>query len=234
MRLPGILKYAESFVELFYPRLCLVCDSSLVGNEEMVCTHCRHSLPETHFHTSRGNPVEQLFWGRLPVEHATALLYLDKGSRYRQLVYQLKYQGRKDAGIYLGRLMGSAILDSKFSPIDFIIPIPLHRAKLRRRGFNQSQILAEGITEILNIEVCSDILFRKIYTPSQTRRKRYDRWKNVEGIFACQQTERIMNKHILLVDDVITTGATMEAAGSVLCKTSGVRLSVVAAAFSHI
>jgi ComF family protein len=124
--------------------------------------------------------------------------------------------------------------ESIFSTIDCIIPIPLHRAKLRRRGFNQSQVIAEGIAEILGIELYNDVLHRKIFTHTQTRRKRYDRWKNVEGIFECHYPEKITNKHVLLVDDVITTGATMEAAGSVLCAIESVRLSVAAATYTHI
>jgi ComF family protein len=229
-----INKYFESLVSLFYPKLCLVCGSTLFGNEELICTYCRHSLPETGFHKSPGNPVEQLFWGRLSVEHATALLYFDKGSSYRRLVHQLKYQGRKDSGLYLGRLLGSALKESIFSTLDCIVPIPLHPAKLRRRGFNQSQVLAEGIAEILHIDVYNDILRRVIYTQTQTRRKRYDRWENVEGIFACRYPDKITNKHILLVDDVITTGATIEAAGSELSAIEGVRLSIAAAAYTHV
>lgn len=229
-----ISKYLESFISLIYPKLCLVCGSTLFGNEELICTHCRHSLPETNFHKSPGNPVEQLFWGRLPVEHATALLYFDKGSKYRHLIHQLKYNGRKDAGIYLGKLLGSALKKSTISSLDCIIPIPLHHTKFRRRGFNQSQVIAEGIAEILHIDIYTDILYRKIFTHTQTMRKRYDRWKNVEGIFKCQNPQKIKNKHILIVDDVITTGATMEAAGSVLCSIEGVRLSIAAATYTYI
>lgn len=227
-------KYIESLVTLVYPKLCLVCGSTLYGNEDIICTHCRHSLPLTNFHLSAGNPVEQLFWGRLPVERATALLYFDKGSNYNRLVHQLKYNGRKDAGLFLGKLLGSALNESTLCSIDCIIPIPLHPVKLRRRGFNQSQVIAQGIAEVLGIEIHADMLNRKIFTSSQTRRKRYDRWKNVEGIFGCNYPEKIRNKHILLVDDVITTGATMEAAGSAICETENIRISIAAAAYTHI
>lgn len=227
-------KYIESLVSLAYPKLCLVCGSTLYGNEDILCTHCRHSLPLTNFHLSAGNPVEQIFWGRLPVERATALLYFDKGSNYNRLVHQLKYKGREDAGLFLGKLLGSALNESTFSSIDCIIPIPLHPAKLRRRGFNQSQIIAHGIAEVLGIEVHANMLNRKIFSQTQTRRKRYDRWKNVEGIFGCNYPEKIRNKHILLVDDVITTGATMEAAGSAIRETENIRISIAAAAYTHI
>jgi ComF family protein len=227
-------KYAESFLALLYPKLCLVCESSLLGNEDILCTPCRHSLPLTHFHLSEGNPVEQIFWGRLPVHRATSLLYFDKGSAYNRLIHHLKYQGRKDVGLFLGKLLGSAILSSSLSSIDYIVPVPLHRAKLHRRGFNQSQIIAEGVGEMLGVEVLTDILSRKVYTPTQTLRKRYDRWKNVEGIFECKHQDIINRKHILLIDDVITTGATMEAAGSVLYSAGDVLLSVAAVCYTNI
>lgn len=234
MNYSAIRKYSESFISLIYPKHCIVCESTLFGNESLICTACRHSLPETNFHEFPGNQVEQLFWGRLPVKHATALLYFDQGSKYRQLIHQLKYQGRKDAGLFLGKLLGHALTKWIDDPPDCIIPIPLHPSKLRRRGFNQSQILSEGIADVLNIDICNEVLKRVKYTQTQTRRKRYDRWKNVEGIFKCSHTEKIRNRHVLLVDDVITTGATMEAAGTVFNDIEGIRLSIAASAFAHL
>jgi ComF family protein len=227
-------KYLEGLISLVYPKLCLVCGSTLMGNEGVICTFCRNSLPLTNFHKSKGNPVEQLFWGRLPVENATALLFFDKGSTYRNLIHQLKYNGRKDSGLFLGKLLGSVLQESPFKSIDCIVPVPLHRAKLRRRGFNQSHVIATGMSEIMGKRVYPDILRRKMYTPSQTLRKRYERWENVEGVFECIHPEKIMKKHVLLVDDVITTGATTEAAGSVLCEIEGTRISIAATAIAHV
>jgi len=191
-----------------------------------------HSLPETGYCIGEKNPVAELFYGRLNIEGAMALLFFDKGSKYRQLLYQLKYRDRREVGSFLGKLIGSRIQKSGFNSFDMIIPVPLHKAKFRRRGYNQSTIIANGISDILKKPVNEGILIRKIYTPTQTRRGRYDRWKNVEGIFDCSNTQLLENKHVLLVDDVVTTGSTMEAAGSCLLKIPGLKLSVTAAAYS--
>ena len=191
-----------------------------------------HSLPETGYHFGEKNPVEELFYGRIPVEHAMALLFFDKGSRYRRLIYQLKYQERKENGIFLGKLIGSRIRNSHFGTIDCIIPVPLHKAKLRRRGFNQSAIISQGISRILGIPVIENVLCRRSFTATQTRKGRYERWKNVEGIFECRNSCSIVNKRILLVDDVVTTGATLEAAGSCLLGIEGTRLVIATAAYS--
>ncbi len=225
-------KYTGDFISLFYPATCAACGAILPGRKQVLCTWCMHSLPETGYHRGESNPVEELFYGRILVEHATALLFFNKESKYNRLLYQLKYQGRKEIGTFLGKLLGSRIKEGKFDTIDIIIPIPLHKAKFRRRGFNQSAIIAEGISDILNKPVAGKVLYRKIFTATQTRKGRYDRWKNVVGIFESRNTHEIENKHILLVDDVVTTGATLEAAGSCLLKIPGIRLSVATAAYA--
>lgn len=191
-----------------------------------------HSLPETGYQLGKRSLVEEMFYGRLPVKGAMALLFFDKGSKYRRLLYELKYHNRKENGIFLGKLIGSRIKESDYDGIDIIIPIPLHKAKLRKRGFNQSAVIANGIASILNIPVIEEVLFRKKFSATQTRKGRYERWKNVESIFSFRNTHLIENKHILLVDDVITTGATLEAAGSCLLKIPGTTLSVATAAYA--
>jgi ComF family protein len=230
--LKTVAKFFESFFSLFFPRICLTCQSVLSGNETVLCTSCRASLPETDYHLPGKNPVEELFYGRLKLEKALALLFFDKGSKYRKLLHQLKYKGRKEAGIFLGHLLGSRIKVSNMPQIDFILPVPLHPARLRRRGYNQSRIIAEGIAEVLNVPVNDKALKRIHYTSTQTRRGRYERWQNVEGIFNCPDPLLVESKHILLVDDVITTGSTLEAAGTPLLKCKNVRISVAAAAYA--
>ena len=224
--------YIGGFISLIYPNTCAVCGKILPGNKQVLCTWCMHSLPETGYHRVGRNPVEELFYGRLPADHAMALLFFDRGSKYRRLIYQLKYQDRKENGVFLGKLIGSRLKESGFDFIDIIIPVPLHKAKFRRRGFNQSSVIAHGISGILNKPLIEDILFRNTYTATQTRKGRYERWKNVEGIFECRNSEKVEHKHILLIDDVVTTGATLEAAGSALLKIPGVRLSIATAAYS--
>lgn len=226
-------RYAQSFISLLYPDTCAACGVILPGSKQILCTWCMHSLPETGYHQGNSNPVEELFYGRIAVERAMALLFFNKQSKYRRLIHQLKYQGRKEIGIFLGKLIGSRIKESDFKQIpEVIIPVPLHKVKLRRRGFNQSALIAKGISEILNIPVREDVLIRKSFTSTQTRKGRYERWQNVEGIFNCINPEIIENKHILLVDDVVTTGATLEAAGSCLTKVTGTKLTIAAAAYS--
>lgn len=219
---------------MFFPKFCVVCNASLLGNEEIICTVCRHSLPLTGYHRSEGNPVEQLFWGRIPVQFATSLMYFDKGSAYRQLIHQLKYQGRKDIGIFLGKLLGTALKESTIMPVDYIIPVPLHRRKFRRRGFNQSEIIANGISQIMNIEVNNNILKREQYTKTQTNRKRYERWENVENVFNCKNKEMLKGKHIMLIDDVVTTGATLEAAANEILRINKVKLTIATLAYAHV
>ncbi len=227
-------KFTGDFISLFYPRTCATCGAILPGNNQVLCTWCMHSLPETGFYGSTGNPVEELFYGRVPVLHATALLFFDKGSKYRRLLYELKYNGRKEIGKFLGNLIGSRLKESDFELPDIIIPVPLHKAKFRRRGFNQSTVIAKGISDILNIPVTENVLFRKIFTTTQTRKGRYERWQNVEDIFETKILESVKNKHILLIDDIVTTGATFEAAGRCLLKIPGVTLSLAAAAYTNL
>ncbi|MGD2034594.1 MAG: ComF family protein, partial [Bacteroidales bacterium] len=140
-------KWVGDFTALFYPENCLACSDSLAGNEKVLCTSCRLGLPLTGFHNVPDNPVEKLFWGRIPVAHATAFLFFEKTTKYRSLIHQLKYNGRKEAGIFLGNLMGSVLRHSRFEEADVMTSVPLHKAKFRRRGYNQSDIIARGITE---------------------------------------------------------------------------------------
>jgi ComF family protein len=228
----SIFKYFESFIALLYPKLCITCNKAVSGSEEFMCTSCRLSLPETGYHLPGINPVEELFYGRLNVEKASSLLFFDHGSKYRKILHQLKYHGRKDAGLFLGRLMGARLKEACLPSVDMIVPVPLHPVRMRRRGYNQSQVIAEGIAEVLKVPVQPKSLCRVRYTATQTRKNRFDRWKNVEGIFHCPDPVMVESKHILLVDDVITTGSTLEAAGATLLRISGVKISVVTAAYA--
>jgi ComF family protein len=193
-----------------------------------------HTLPETGFHSYPGNPVEKLFWGRIKIENATAFLFYDKQSKYGHLLHEFKYKGYREIGYFLGELFGSRLSSSTFKDIDIIVPIPLHFSKLRSRGFNQSEVFGEGISKALSRPIIGDALARNVFTSTQTRKGRFDRWKNVEGIFKVSNPELLKNKHILLIDDVVTTGATLEAAGSEILKVEGTRLSIAALAFAHV
>jgi ComF family protein len=228
-----VKKYTEAFLSLFYPKICMACSASLVGNEDILCTGCLLSLPETGYHKFTGNPVEQIFWGRLNLENATSLLFFDKGSKYRRLIHQLKYKGKKEIGVFLGKLLGIRLSEAKLDNIDLIVPIPLHPIKLRRRGYNQSEEIAKGLATIIKKPVVGNSLKRIIQGSSQTYKGRYDRWENAEGIFRVSKPELLKNKHVLLIDDVVTTGATLEAAGIAILAIEGTRISIATLAFTN-
>lgn len=226
-----IILVADDFVSLLFPRQCQACGEPLVRNERVICTSCLLDIPTTGYHLKRDNPLEQSFYGRCYIEKAAAWTYYRQGGKAQTLVHQLKYRGVKPIGPFLGSLYGNIIRNTDFSrDLDCIIPVPLHHAKKLKRGFNQSSLIAEGLAEALDLPVCHGQLKRIRSSGTQTNRHRYDRWKNVEGIFSVTRPDELKDKHILLVDDVITTGSTIEACASVLLQISGVKLTVAALA----
>ena len=225
----------DDFISLLFPRLCYACGDHLLRNENLICTECFVIIPRTNFHIDKDNLLEQLFWGRCLIEKAAAFSFYNKGSRIRNLIHHLKYKGIKEIGYELGRIYGLSLISSDFmSDIDLIIPVPLHPSRIRTRGFNQSEIISSGIADIAGLQLNTDSLVRIASSSTQTKRSRYERWTNVEGIFCVTDPEVIRNKHILLVDDVITTGSTIESCSHELLKIEGVKVSVVALAFAII
>jgi len=222
---------ADDFLSLFLPRPCLSCGIPLVRGEQVLCTGCMLDMARTDFHMRRGNMLEQSFWGRCNVERAAAYSVYNRGSRIRKLIHLLKYSGRKDIGFMLGELYGSVLMGSGFTDgIDMIIPVPLDPARERHRGYNQSLCIARGMASYCRLPVRNDILSRTGKSGSQTKRGRYERWENVEGLFSVSKPGEITGRHVLLVDDVITTGSTMEACVTALQSAGGVMVSVAALA----
>jgi ComF family protein len=233
------MSYTSTFfnglVHLLYPHVCAGCGSDLVGENQLICLDCIAQLPVTNFFMHAGNPVEKIFRGRLNIQTAAAYAYFTKQSVMQQLLHQLKYKGRKDVGLYLGNLMGETIKRSKrCADIDALVPLPLHFMKQKKRGYNQAQVICEGIAEATEIPVYDDVIIRRTKTDTQTRKNRLQRWRNIEGKFELARDMSIRNKHILLVDDVITTGATLEACGSELLKSENVRLSIASLAYTSL
>jgi ComF family protein len=223
----------DDILSLLFPRLCYACGNHLLRNENLICTECYISIPRTNYHLEQQNPVEQLFWGRCFIERAAAFSFYSRGSRVRNLIHNLKYKGVKDIGYELGRIYGLSLRATDFiEGIDMIIPVPLHTSRQRMRGFNQSEIIAAGLSEITRLPLYTEFLERVSFSSTQTKRSRFDRWINVEGIFRVIDPEAIKDKHILLVDDVITTGSTMESCVNELHKVDGVKVSVLALAFA--
>jgi ComF family protein len=217
----------DDFISLLFPRICAACGNSLLKQEEIICISCEFHLPRTNFHLSPDNPVSRLFWGKIPLESAAAYLYFNKGSNVQRLIHQLKYKGRKDIGIKLGRQYGQDLKVSPFfQKIQLIIPVPLHTRRLKKRGYNQSEQFAIGLGETMKIPVDPNAICRKKETETQTNKSRFKRWQNVAEVFEIKNSNSLEMKHILLVDDVITTGATLESCILTLASIRGIRISV--------
>ena len=217
----------DSLLQLVFPHVCDGCGSDLLNEESQLCLRCLNSLPETNFEKYISNPVEKMFWGRLSLVSAAAHFYFTKESLMQRLMHQFKYRGNKDLGLQLGRLMGIALKESnRFDTIDTLVPLPLFPSKEKKRGYNQATVLCEGIAEVLLLPVFKNVIIRPQHTDTQTKKGRIERWKNIEGKFELINAAAIQNKHLLLIDDVVTTGATLEACGSELLKANNVRLSI--------
>lgn len=225
---------AGDLFSLFFPNLCLGCGQSLIKGEEVICSICHFHLPKTYFHNDPENPLNRVFWGRVNLEAVAAYLYFHKGSTVQHLLHQLKYKGRQEIGLRIGKWYGLELCQADvFRDTDLIIPVPLHPRKLRKRGYNQSQVFAEGLSAAMKAEPETRCLFRKVDSKTQTRKARYNRWENVENIFAVNHPEKIKGRHLLLVDDVITTGATLESCAQALLEVPGVKVSIAAIAFAN-
>ena len=234
MAMTGTLtKYWKDFVSLVYPVICKGCGTGVPGEGQLLCWHCISHLPLTGFEHKRDNLAEDLFAGRLPLEKATAFMFFGKGSLVQHLVHAVKYKGAKELGCFLGTMMGQAMLDAGWNnEIDVIIPLPLNKKKELKRGFNQAFVIAEGIGVAMNKPVLEVAVIRSKFTETQTRKTREKRWENVGDVFALQDNHELENKHVLLVDDVVTTGATLEACGQVLLQVPGIRISIAALALA--
>ena len=228
------MQFLKEIFNLFYPKLCIGCDHPLVKNENEICLKCRFELPVANFTNVEDNMVERTFYGRVKIEYATTLLFYRTKGLSQKLIYQLKYKGKQDIGKLFGQWLGNDLKESeRFPDVDFIIPVPLHPKKLKKRGYNQLSTFGHCLSQILNIPFISDVLIKKSITDTQTLKKRIERWKNVDEIFHLTDITIFKDKHILLIDDVITTGATLEACALELSNTKGVRISIATMAFTE-
>ena len=220
-----------AFFELFFPRFCAGCDRPLHHFEKAVCLHCVMRLPRAAGHHYRDNKLEKLFWGRADVSMVTAFLRMPRKGLTHKLVHELKYKGNKEVGKLLGRLLGDELRhQGDWKEIDLILPVPLHPKKQQQRGYNQAQEIAIGVSESMAIPYSASILKRRHYTDTQTKKSRVDRWRNVNDIFHVSEKQLRAYRHVLLVDDVITTGATIEACVHALKAKAQITVSVAAVA----
>ena len=223
----------NDFTHLFFPIICCGCGSDVISDDTPLCIRCMDALPVTNFHLHSANQVEKIFWGRIPVTHASSLCYFNSGSLIQTLLHQLKYKGNQEVGHYLGRVMGELLLQSnRFSKVDALIPLPLHESRQRKRGYNQATVLCEGMAEIMKLPVLENVVIRKSMTTTQTKKNRLERWENIEGKFSVTEASTIKGMHLLLVDDVITTGATLEACAQELLNVEEVKVSIVTLAYT--
>jgi ComF family protein len=223
----------SDFSHLFFPHICAGCGTDALHEESPVCIHCAANLPTTNFITQPDNLVEKIFWGRLPLACAASAYYFTKDSLLQHLLHLLKYKGRQDIGVFLGNLIGQQLNDTnRFSSVDGLLPLPLFKKREKKRGYNQAELLAQGISNYFNKPIFPDVVQRRLPTETQTHKSRIERWQNMEGTFEITNIEAIAGKHILLIDDVITTGATLEACGTELLASGCLTLSVLSLAYT--
>lgn len=221
----------KDFLRLLFPPCCIVCGNALTVNEECLCLSCLCRLPKTNYHLVNENEVEKRFWGKLPIEHASAYFHYVKGSDFDKILFNLKYHGMKEVGEIMGKYMARELSDSGFfHGIDVIIPVPLHKKKQHQRGYNQSDRIACGISAITGIPVDRLAVKRVIANSTQTRKRVWERWEGTRNIFKVILPDNLRGKHILLVDDVMTTGATIVSCADEIGKVEGVKVSVLALA----
>ena len=221
------------FLYLFFPNYCRGCEEGLVKGEKIICTRCMLDLPRSNYHRERENPFFHKFSGRIPVKFVMTLFKFVKHGKVQHLLHALKYKNQPEIGVQLGRVYGVDLVEEKYKDqFDVIIPVPLHRSKRRKRGYNQSEEFGKGLSELLEIPCTEKFLKRVKATATQTKKSKLNRWENVSEVFEVQQKEALEGKRVLLVDDVVTTGATLEACGQKLLEAgcADVSIACIAAA----
>ncbi len=221
-----ITSVLDDFLGIFYPNMCQGCGEPLLKHENFICSKCMFSIPRTNYHNSRKNMISELFLGKVKIEYATSFCFFHKDGILQNLIHSLKYKGGKEVGETLGKYFGSEINTSDFSNIDLIIPVPLHPKRQKFRGYNQSEWIAKGLGEIMNKPVDVKSVIRSRNTKTQTEKNKDERWENVKNIFEVVSPKDIENKHVLVIDDVITTGATIESCASTILDVKNTKISI--------
>jgi competence protein ComFC len=224
----------KDFFHLFYPKLCVNCEKQLLQNEIVLCTFCRHDLPLTNFTSYRDNKVVKTFYGRIAVEKGFSLLFFRKKGITKKIIHELKYRGNEEIGVFFGNWLGEILLENnQFSDIDYLIPVPLHSKKLKERGYNQVTKFGETLSYHLKTPMIADNLIRTSASKTQTLKARFERFNNTDTIFHLKDPSIFIGKHVLLIDDIVTTGATLEACAKEIQKAEGVKISILTMAFTE-
>lgn len=228
------MRILKDLFNLFYPKLCANCNQQLTKNENAICTFCRHDLPLTNFTNYTENKITKTFYGRVDIKKATALLFYRKTGITKKLIHELKYKGNEDIGVFFGNWLGELLKENnEFSDIDIIVPVPLHPKKRRLRGYNQVSKFGERLSYYLEKPLVETILLRTSTSKTQTFKARFERFNNNDTKFQLTNFTILKNKHVLLIDDVITTGATLEACAKELLKTEGIKISILTMAYTE-
>ena len=228
------MKILKDLFYLFYPNICANCNEQLLQNEKVICTFCRHDLPLTNFQSYTKNKVSRIFSGRITIEKAYALLFFRKQGITKNLIHDLKYRGNEGVGVFFGNWIGEIVAKNKeFSTVDFIVPVPIHAKKKKIRGYNQVTKFGECLSMHLKVPLNEDVLIRQSATKTQTLKSRFERFNDLESKFSARNTSIFKEKHILIIDDVITTGATLEACAKELLKTPGIKISILTMSYTE-
>lgn len=228
------MQFLKDIYSLFYPKICICCKNTLLTNEVLVCTLCRHDLPIICYKDFKKNKISDIFYGKIPLEKANTFFHFQKEGKVKELIHDLKYKGRQDIGVFIGRWFGTILSELHvFDDIDLIIPVPLHKKKKRKRGYNQLTTFGQSLAEVLDKEYAENILIRTTSSKTQTFKNRLDRYVNASSKFYVKNTSLLKNRHVLLIDDVITTGATLVSCCKELQKTEGLKISIITMAFTE-
>ena len=228
------MKLLKDLFYLFYPNICANCNEQLLQNEKVICTFCRHDLPLTNFQSYTKNKVSRIFSGRITIEKAYSLLFFRKQGITKNLIHDLKYKGNEEVGVFFGNWIGEIVAKNKeFSTVDFIVPVPIHAKKKKIRGYNQVTKFGKCLSMYLKVPLNEDVLIRQSATKTQTLKSRFERFNDLESKFLARNTSIFKEKHILIIDDVITTGATLEACAQELLKTPGIKISILTMSYTE-
>mgnify|MGYP000906254986 CR=1 FL=1 len=228
------MNYLKDVLHLFFPKICITCESKLLQSEKIICTLCRHDLPMICYKDYKYNKITKAFYGRIPIEKATSFLFYRKDGKTKDLIHHLKYKGNQEIGTFIGDWFGQILANSnEFNTIDCIIPVPLHPKKQKQRGYNQLTTFGLSLSKQLKKPYITGVLIRTSATKTQTLKQRFERFSNSSTKFSVPDRSKLTNKHILLIDDVITTGATLESCCKELLTSENIKISIVTMAYTE-